>query len=97
MIQMNANGIQVEYHPLFLEMGMMWEYQKVPVRCLHRVYSLVEAFFIIRRTLNLFKKAAGESNEMEFSKSPNMKTQRRNSICWFLKPRKKEEGYADST
>lgn len=46
MVQKNANGIQVEYHPLFLEKGMMWEFQKVPVRCLHRVYSLVEAFLL---------------------------------------------------
>jgi hypothetical protein len=40
MVQMNANGIQIEYHPLFLERGMKQDSQKVPVRSLHRGTAL---------------------------------------------------------
>jgi hypothetical protein len=31
MEQMNANGIQIEYHPLLLEKGIEWNFQKVPI------------------------------------------------------------------
>jgi hypothetical protein len=45
MVQMNANGIQIEYHPLLLDKGMKWGYQKVPVRSLHRGTALYGGLF----------------------------------------------------